>query len=133
MKLLDNRRVEAGEIRPSELEDGVAYLGRLIVPGAVFDLVMYNEYYRDDDGTAKPLVDPETVIIQSSKEQNSMLYGAVTFIKNGEFATSIAEYTPRTWTEENPSQKFIEIRSRPLPMPHDLKSWRVLTDVVTGV
>ena len=132
LKLLDNRRVEMGEIKPSELEDGVSYLGRLIVPGAAFELVMYNEHYKDEKGKLKPLVDPETVIIQSSREQNSMLYGAVTFLNNNEFVTSMAEYTPRTWCENNPSQKFIEIRSKPLPMPHDLNAWRVLKGVVTG-
>ncbi|MBQ3646720.1 MAG: major capsid protein [Synergistaceae bacterium] len=131
--LLDNRRIEIGEIKPSELENGVSYIGRISIPGASFDLISYNEWYRDNDGTAKPIVDPETVIIQSSREQNSMLYGAVTFVdKSGEFVTSMAQYTPRQWFTENPPQKFIQIMARPLPMPHDLESWFVLKGVVTG-
>lgn len=131
--LLDNRRVEIGEIAPSMLENGVNYIGRIAVPGASFDIVSYNEWYRADDGTTKPIVDPETVIIQSSREQNSMLYGAVTFVdKGGNFVTSMAQYTPREWFTEQPSQKFVQIMSRPLPMPHDLESWYVLKGVVTG-
>ena len=81
LKLLDIRRVEIGEIKPSELEGGVSYLGRMVVPGAMFDVVMYNEWYPDDSDKdaegkpkLKPLVDPETVIIQSRAENNSMLY-----------------------------------------------------------
>ena len=101
---------------------------------------MYNEWYpddtdRDSEGNAKlkPLVEPETVIIQSSAEKNSMLYGAITHVdKAGNFVTRMDEYVPRTWVTENPSQKFIEISSRPLPMPHDLKSWYVLKGVITG-
>ena len=138
---LDNRRVFMGEIKPAELESGVHYIGRMIVPGASLDILMYNEWYRDEEDKdeqgipkLKPLVDPETVILQSSSEQNSILYGAVTQIdkRTENFVTRIGEYIPRTWITENPSQKFIEIASRPLPMPHDLKSWYVLKGVITG-
>ena len=140
LKLLDNRRVEIGEIKPSELEGGITYLGRIIVPGATFELYSYTEWYPDTtdldtDGQPKlkPLVDPETVIIQSSREKNSMLYGSITQVdKSGNFVTHMGDYVPRTWFTENPSQKFVEISSRPLPMPHDLKSWYVLKGVITG-
>ena len=141
LKLLDNRRVEMGEIKPSELENGVSYLGRIIVPGASFELYSYNEWYPDandldTDGQPKlkPLLDPETVIIQSSREKNSMLYGMITRVDktSGNFVNYMQEYVPHTWWTENPSQKFISISSRPLPMPHDLKSWYVLKGVITG-
>ena len=140
LKLLDNRRVEIGEIKPSELENGIGYLGRMIVPGAMFDLYTYEEWVPDEtdldtDGKPKlkPMIDPETVIIQSSREKNSMLYGAITYVdRNGNFVTQMEEYVPRRWWTENPSQKFVSISSRPLPMPHDLKSWYVLKGVITG-
>ncbi len=140
LKLLDNRRVEIGEIRPSELEDGVGYLGRMIVPGCVFDLYTYEEWVPDTtdldangEPKLKPIIDPETVIIQSSREQNSMLYGAITEIGEGEeYVTHMEQYVPSKWVTKNPSQKFVKISSRPLPMPHDLKSWYVLKGVITG-
>ncbi len=140
LKLLDNRRVEIGEIKPSELENGVSYLGRVIVPGASFELYSYNEWYPDENDLdengqpkLKPLLDPETVIIQSSRESNSMLYGMITQVdKGGNFVTHMQQYVPNTWWTENPSQKFVSISTRPLPMPHDLKSWYVLKGVITG-
>ena len=133
VRLMDSRRIDIGEIKPSQLENGVSYIGRLMVPGAALELVMYSEWYKDETGKLAPLVDPETVIIQGLNEQNSMLYGANTFIsKSGEWETHMEQYTPRTWFTENPSQKFISIISRPLPMPHDVKSWYVLKGVVTG-
>lgn len=135
LKMLDIRRVEIGEIKPANLENGVSYIGRIVVPGAMFDILTYNEWYPDDadGGKLKPLLDPETVIIQSSNERNSMLYGAITQVdKSGNFVTRMDEYVPRSWFTENPSQKFVEISSRPLPMPHDLKAWYVLKGVVTG-
>ena len=112
------------------------------MPGASFELYSYNEWYPDvadldTDGQPKlkPLLDPETVMIQSSREQNSMLYGMITQIdkSSGNFVSYMQEYVPNTWWTENPSQKFISISTRPLPMPHDLKSWYVLKGVITGV
>ena len=135
IKLLDNRRVELGEIRPSQLEDGVNYIGRLVTFGAAFDIYSYAEWvpYDTDGGKLKPIIDPETVIMQSSRERNSMLYGAVTLNDEaGEFHTYMEEFVPNTWFTRNPPQKFISLSSRPLPMPHDLKSWVVLKGVVTG-
>ncbi|MBQ9528268.1 MAG: major capsid protein [Fretibacterium sp.] len=139
-KLLDNRRVEIGEIRPAELENGVNYLGHLASIGVSLDLYVYNEWIPDEtdldangEPKLKPIVDPETVIMQNSKEQNSMLYGAVSLIgKEGDFVTYMEEYVPYSWFTQDPPQKFLSIRSRPLPMPHDLKSWIVLKGVVTG-
>lgn len=139
-ELLDNRRIEMGEIRPSELENGVSYLGRLVSIGVALDLYAYSEWVPDDtdldaDGNPKlkPIVDPETVIMQSSQEQNSMLYGAVTLIDSGgNYVTHMEEYVPNSWFTQKPPQKFVSISSRPLPMPHDLKSWIVLKGVVTG-
>lgn len=140
LKMLDNRRVELGEIRPSQLENGVSYLGRILAPGVSFDLFTYNEWFPDENDLdsngeprLKPLVDPETVIMQSTSEQNSMLFGAVTLIdKDGQFVTHMDDYVPNTWFTQKPPQRFCSISSRPLPMPHDLKSWMVLKGVVTG-
>ncbi|GHV45250.1 minor capsid protein E [Synergistales bacterium] len=140
LKLLDVKRVEIGEIRPAQLENGVRYIGRVVTPGASFDIYSYAEWYPDDtdldaqgNPKLKPILDPETAILQSSAEQNSMLYGLVTLIDNaGNFVSHMEEYVPNTWFTQKPPQRFVSISSRPLPMPHDLKSWMVLKNVVTG-
>ena len=85
LKLLDNRCVEMWQIKPAEMRNGVDYIGRIFVPGMVFDLYSYEKWYLDKNDLSadgqpklKPLIDPETVIMQSSREQNSMLYGVIT-------------------------------------------------------
>jgi hypothetical protein len=140
LKLLDIRRVEIGEINPAQLEGGVRYIGRVVTPEVTLDLYSYAEWYPDDtdldtDGNPKlkPLLDPETVIMQSSSERNSMLYGLITLIDaNGSFVSHMEEYVPNSWFTQKPPQRFVSISSRPLPMPHDLKSWLVLKNVVSG-
>ncbi len=132
-KLLDNRRVEIGEIKPAQLEHGVVYLGRLVTIGAAFDLYTYNEWVPDENGELKPIIDPETVIMQSSTESNSMLYAAITIMSSsGQYETYMEEMTPQRWFEIDPPVQFLALKSRPLPMPHDLNSWLVLKGVVTG-
>jgi len=141
LKLLDIKRVEMGEIKPNQLEPGVRYIGRIISAEITLDMYCYDEWYPDKDDLdnegnpkLKPLVDPETVIMQSSAEQNSMLYGAITLMDrvSRTHVTHMDPYVPHEWITEEPPQRFISIKSRPLPMPHDLKSWLVLKGVVSG-
>jgi hypothetical protein len=140
LKLLDIRRVEMGEIKPAQLEGGIRYIGRIVTPEVTLDLYSYAEWYPDDtdldaegNPKLKPLMDPETVIMQSSTERNSMLYGLITLVDDkGNHVSYMEEYVPNKWFTQKPPQSFISISSRPLPMPHDLKSWLVLKGVVTG-
>ncbi len=133
MKLLDLRRVDSGEIRPTELEPGVQYIGRIALPGLFADIYGYDEYYDDDStGDILPMIDPKTAILISSRERNMMLYGAVTYIdaKTGEYVTEMGKYVPYTAWSVDPPAKEIYLASRPLPMPKDLESWYVMKEVV---
>ena len=131
MKLMDCRAVDMGEIRPSELEGGVQYLGRLAVPGLFCDMYSYDEWYVDDSGVNQPMLDPGTAILISSRARNSMLYGAVTYVdaNTGEYVTEMGRYVPYTNWSVNPPVREIYLASRPLPMPKDLESWHVMKEV----
>lgn len=130
-KLLDNRRVNFGEITPSQLADGVQYLGKLAAPGLFVDLFCYNDFYFDEkSGEMKSYIDESTVILQSSQEKNFMLYGAVAYIDaNGNDFVSANEYVPYVAVQQNPPVRQLIVASRPLPMPADISSWYVLKDV----
>lgn len=132
MKLLDLRRVDVGEIKPAELEDGVEYLGRIAIPGLFCDIYSYNEFYYDEaSNDSLPYLDVDCAILQNARESNYMLHGAVTYIdsKTGEYVTEMNEFVPRTWSEVDPPIKHISVSSRPCPMPIDLDSWFVLKEV----
>lgn len=131
-KLMDMRRVEAGEINPGEIEAGVQYLGRLSIPGLYVDMYSYDAYYEDEDGTAQPYFDPDTAMLISDRDKGLMLYGAVTYIdgKTGEYRTASMPYVPyKSWSVNPPVQELF-LASRPLPMPRDLTSWCVMKQVV---
>ncbi|MBQ6111385.1 MAG: major capsid protein, partial [Synergistaceae bacterium] len=77
-------------------------------------------------GMNKPLIDEGTAILQSSQERNMMLYGAVTYIKDNEYAVSMGRYVPYVVTSQDPPVRKLILSSRPLPMPMDNESWYVL-------
>lgn len=115
----------------TEIEDGMNYLCRITQPGLYLDVYEYTEYYYDDTSKgAMPLIDPGTVIMQSSGEKNYMLFGSVTYIKDRQQVSAIGEYVPYTAVSEIPPATYLVLASRSLPMPRDVESWSVLKSVV---
>lgn len=130
-KLLDNRRMNFGDLAPADLANGIQYLGKLAAPGLFCDIFCYNDFYFDEaSGKMKSYIDEGTVILQSSQEKNFMLYGAVAYIdNNGSDFVSASEYAPYVAVSQNPPVRQLIVASRPLPMPADVSSWFVLKDV----
>ena len=127
------RRIDTGEIKPSELEDGVQYMGRIAVPGLYADIYSYDEWYEDyETHETLPMISPSTAMLLSSRARNLMIYGAVTYIdrRTGEYVTEMRDYVPYTNASVNPPVKELYMGSRPLPVPVDLGSWCVVKEVV---
>lgn len=117
---------------PDSLEDGITYLCQIRAPGIYVNVYEYDEYYTDKDGNLIPMIDPKTVIIQSSRESNLMLHGAITYIPEGsrDYVTEMSEYVPYVVTSHDPAVRKLIVSSRVLPMPRDIESWYVLKNVV---
>ena len=117
---------------PDSLEDGITFVCQLRAPGVYMNVLEYDEYYADKDGNLQPLIDPKTVIMQSSRESNIMLHGAVTYLdqRTNEYITEMSEYVPYTVASYDPPVRKLIVSSRVLPMPRDIESWLVLKNVV---
>ena len=117
---------------PNELENGLNYLCQIRAPGLFLNCYEYLEYYRDDaTGQALPLIDESTAILQSSQEQNMMLYGAITYIDDNENrVTAMNEYVPYVLTIKESAERRLIVSSKPLPLPADIDSWCVLKNVI---
>ncbi|MBQ7215229.1 MAG: major capsid protein [Synergistaceae bacterium] len=118
--------------KPDSLENGITYVCQIRAPGVYVNVYEYDEYYEDSDGNLQPLIDPKTVIMQSSREQNIMLHGAVTYLdqRTNDYVTDMADYVPYTVSSYDPPVKKLIVSSRVLPMPRDVDSWLVLKNVV---
>ena len=118
-------------VEPKDEEyNGAHFVCKLRVPGLYLDVYEYDEYYFDEaTGQNLPVMDAGTAILQSSRESNFMLFGAVSYVENRAHVTSVGEYIPRTTWSEDPSVQKLIVMSRPLPMPRDIDSWAVMKNV----
>lgn len=127
--ILNIRNLYVGEVRTArELPNGVSYVGTLSTVG--IDVYEYNEYYLDDftdpaNPIAKPMVPAGHVAMLSSSANYSMAYASITLIEGEGFITYEATRVPDKWTEKNPDRQFLGMKSKPLPIPHEVDSWYV--------
>jgi len=117
LKYMDLRKVEMGQIDPQQLPGGVTYYGYLKEFG--IDLYGYVEWYRDDAGAEQLMVPPKSVLLASPTARLTMHYGAIVDLEAG---TVDLPRFPRSWTERDPSSRFVQVMSRPLPVPHQIDS-----------
>jgi len=122
-KMLDNRRIELGQIIPDQLPDGVMYLGQLRRPR--IDIYTYDEYFNaDGTGTVTPMVPPKKVILGSTKARTARHYGAIRDLKLA--GSAAVRWFPKTWEEEDPSIRWLMVQSAPLVCLHQPDAFAVM-------
>lgn len=121
-KLLDLRLVDTGQINPQTLPNGATYIGRIAEVGV--NIYTYDEWYLDDDGIEKPMVPEKTVLMASTAARFDLLYGAFIDVEEGVFDLP---RIPRSWVEKDPSVRWVQMISRPLPVPQHIDSIYVAT------
>lgn len=129
-KTLDVKAFDLAVISPRELPNGATYVGSLRIDG--IDIYTYNEWYLDNftnpvKPALKPLVPNGTLALLSTQANFSMNYGVITLLdgKTESFVTAEAARVPSSWIERNPDRRFLQLNSRPLPIPHEVDSWFV--------
>ncbi|AUN08966.1 major capsid protein [Clostridium botulinum] len=127
---LDVRNYNLATISPKELPNGATYVGT--IPELGLDIYQYNEWFLDDwtnplKPEQKPLVPTGTIVLLSTNAEYSMAYGAVTLIdKDSEnFYTVEASRVADSWIKKKPARRFLQLNSKPLPVPHEVDSWFV--------
>ena len=101
--LLDNRRVDIGEIAPALNAQGAAILGRLNVYGTLIDVVCYDGTYTGD-GQTDALYITEGHGVLTSYGAGARYYGGITQKEKGVLVTRVGERVPRVY--ENPDVDF---------------------------
>lgn len=131
-KMLDNRRMNMGEIAPRDLPNGVRYLGHLTDPS--LELYSYGEVYYDDwtdpdTPETKPLIPDNVVVLISSKPNYMMAYGLCTYIDDASqmWVTAQTNRLLRSYVEHHPDRRMVELQAHPLPIPDKVDSWLVAT------
>lgn len=100
-----------GEIVSEAVELGVVYYGR--IDG--FDIYGYDEWYIDpSSGTETAIVPEKKVLVGSTRARGERVYGAIRDVEAG--LAAVARF-PKTWTENDPSVRWLQIHSAPLIVP----------------
>ena len=127
---LDVKAYDLAIIKPRQLPNGVTYVGT--IHGLGLDIYTYSEWYLDnwtdpDNPVQMPLIPSGAVLLLSTQAQYSMYYGTVTILDGRRvvesFRTVEGQRVPDSWTERNPARRFVQLNSKPLPVPHEVDSW----------
>lgn len=124
LEFYNKRAVETGEIKQSELPDGVSYNGSININGIVFRMFTYDNQFADLDGTVKPFL-PEGTIAFLQPGMGKTVYAQVTFVKGTSFKSYAQKIVPRVVASEEDNVVMIYEFSRPVPYPNDPEGWLV--------
>lgn len=128
-ELLDVKSYNLAVIAPKQLPNGVTYVGTIHKLG--LDIYQYNEWYLDDftkpeTPETKPLIPDGNLLLLSTRANYSMLYAVIVLIDDNEKFYSVeSSRAPYSWTEKKPPRRFLQLQSKPLPVPHEVDSWFV--------
>lgn len=131
--VLDLKNMTIAVIQPSMLSENVSYGGTIAQWN--LSIYIYDEWYIDDwtdpsTPVEKPIVPNGTVMLASNNAKTTIYYGEIVFADEtapSKFRSYIAERAAQTWIQKDPAARFIELQSRPLPVPHEVDSWYVAT------
>ncbi len=120
-KMVNTSLIQTGTVAPQSVPDGARLVGSLY--GGALRMWTYHESYDDPDnsGTTTAMVPAKKIVIASDRLRTERRYGAVQTLTNdgpdGMPTLVEAVALPRSWVEKDPPVRFIELRSRPLPVP----------------
>lgn len=141
-KFLDIKNYNLGIIEPEVLENGATYIGYLRKCG--LRLYSYGGEFADNDNinpaypdvkpedkgfvpAVYPLVPKGKVLVAPARNFPAKMLYAV--IKDLRIGNHMRPRVPKQWDQEEPSERYVKISSRPLPCPQNLDAYAVL-DVV---
>ena len=116
--LLNNRRIDLGFINPQALPNGVTYYG--YINEVALDVYGYDEWYLDSAGDEQPMLPANRILMGSTRARNVRHYGAIKDVEVGDFAV---RRFPKSWTQKDPSQRFLMVISAPLMALHQVDAF----------
>lgn len=115
-------RVNMGQIDPKMLPNGVTYYGTLNEIG--LDIYTYEEWFIDDvDEQEYALIPANKVLLGNPVARCEKLYGAIKDLG----ALAAVPRFPKTWEEQDPSERIVMMQSSPLPAPLEIDAFLTAT------
>lgn len=124
LEYYNKRDVTLGTIDPKELPEGVVFNGTINVGGVLLNMFSYDNEFEDLDGTIKPFL-PKGTMAFLAPGLGKTVYGQVTFMEDGKFASYAEKMVPRLITSDSNNVAEVLVYSRPVPYPKDWEGWMV--------
>lgn len=124
LKFYDIAKVDFGDIKQTELPEGVVCNGRININGVVMTMFTYDEAYEDLDGQEKAFI-PAGTILFLQPGMGETVYAQVTFFSGGSFKSYAEKIVPRFVGSEKENAAEVQVFSRPVPYPYDWEGWLV--------
>lgn len=123
-KLLDNKRINIGEIAPIELPEGASRIAVINVNGRNINLISYDENYEDEKGDNKAFFGSGNAVM-TAPASGRTLYGAVSQIEqsDGAWHTYAARRVPKYTAQADDEVRTIKLSSKPLMIPNNKAPW----------
>lgn len=119
-------------VKPARRDDAVTFMGRLKDPD--LDIYVYDEWVIDDwtdpDNPQEVSLMPQgKVLLASTSARYSVYYGLMMFTDpvTRQFRQVVGTRAADSWVQKEPDARFMTLNARPLPVPHEVDSWYVLT------
>lgn len=128
LKLLDNRRVEIGAIKPLAINDeSVSETCNIMIDGVLLKIVTYSGFYFDASGTQQPYL-PSNKVILSRRNIGSVNYGRLLGADGKGMPTYLAgkDRLEVYKTTRTPIKYSVSVQSAPLPIPNELDGWATI-------
>lgn len=124
--MLDNRRVDLGQIDPRALPNGVTYWGYL--KDSALDIYSYDDWFVNDEGTEVPMMPVNKVLMASPNVRTTLAYGVCSLIGSDTVSLVEGARVPDSWVQRSaPAGRVVQIKSRPLPIVNQIYGFHTIT------
>lgn len=125
----DNRNITIGMLKPAPMMDmdgnrlnGVVYAGHVDELG--LDIYRYVDFYEDDAGVTQDMFPKDKLVMGSSMAGGHIAYAGITDKKELGSSVFVGEIFVKTWSVDDPDDEYLLGKSKPLPVPSDIDSFK---------
>ncbi|WP_036384038.1 major capsid protein [Muricauda sp. MAR_2010_75] len=137
--MLENRRINRGELNRPELNDatGLSFHGQISGDDFLFNIWTYNEFYEDESGNYIKMLDNDKVVMLPSDFKGCTSHAALPqpmrVVNNGQYEEFVqlveAEYNTYNYVDQRNFAHLFKVYSKPLALPVSID--RIYTIQVT--
>ncbi len=134
IEAFDTKNITIGSLAPAPMLDengevlkGVVFAGHISDLG--MDIYRYVDFYDDDNNVAQDMFPKDKLVMGTKNSDGHVAYAGITDKKQLGTAVFVGEIFVKTWSQEDPDDEYLLGKSKPLPVPSDIDSFKCVKAV----